>query len=293
MLLYEDHKAVVYALAFAPDGSALASGYQDGTVFLRDFAGHLHPLAERGPNSLPVHSLAYSPDGSSIFVGGLFGWLGLRREGCTTRILGPTKDVAPVTALAMLDERTLAVGTGDRVKASLGSFELWDVGSGQKKEPHFLEPNGVRAVATCPAKRMVAWATGHRKVCVWETIKQQPIHFPQPKPCPAIALSPDGKQLAAAVDYSAKIFSIDSRRQRLELKGHKGQVSAVAFSPDGETIATGSWDETVKLWDAATGRERATFRWPIGRVYCLTYAPDGLRLAAGGDLGKTVVWDME
>jgi WD40 repeat protein len=70
-------------------------------------------------------------------------------------------------------------------------------------------------------------------------------------------------------------------------------VSAVAYSPDGSTIATGSWDMTVKLWDAATGKERTTFRWPIGRVYCLAYAPDGLRLAAGGDEGKTVVWDLE
>ena len=109
--------------------------------------------------------------------------------------------------------------------------------------------------------------------------------FPQPKNCPAIALSPDGKQLVVAVDYAAKVYDIDKRQERFELKGHKGQVSAVAFSPDGETIATGSWDETVKLWDAATGRERATFKWPIGRVYSLVFAPDGLRLAAGGDRG--------
>jgi len=289
---YEDHKAVVYAMAFAPDGSALVSAAKDGAVWIRDVGGRRRALTEWGPLTQPVQSVVYTPDGTTIIIGGSFGWIGLNQDGETSRDFGPLK-TPPVTALAMLDERTLVVGTGDRLKPSAGTFELWDIVTGKKREPSFLEPNGVRAVAACPAKRMVAWATGHRKVCVWEIIRQQPIHFHQPKNCLAVALSPDGTQLAAAVDYSVKVYAIDKRRERVELKGHKGQVSAVAFSPDGATIATGSWDQTVKLWDAATGRERTTFQWPIGRVYCLTYAPDGLRLAAGGDLGSIVIWDME
>jgi WD40 repeat protein len=296
MLLYEDHTGdeehigIVYALAFSPDGSTLASGGKDGAVYLRDDSGERRTLLERGPNSLPVYSVVFAP-GDAVIVGGAFGWRGYRLDGTGNHAgFGP---IAPATGLAILDERTIAVGTGDRAKPIAGSFELWNLESGRRREPHFPEPNGVRAVAACPERRIVAWATGHRKVCVWEVLKPEPVQIPQSKNCHAVALSPDGQRLIAAVDYTVKIYDIHKRLELFDLRGHKGTVSSVGVSPDGETIATGSWDGTAKLWCAATGRVRATFKWPIGRVCSLAFAPDGLRIAAGGDIGSVVVWDME
>lgn len=299
MLLYEDHKAyedhkgVVYSVAFSPDGMTLASAGKDGALFLRDMAGHRYDVIERELNTLAVHSVAYAADGA-LLVGGAFGWHGFRQDKAGSWQVFGLPRATPTNSLAMLDESTLAVGTGERnhPSAPAGAFELWDLASGRRREPRFIEPNGVRAVAVCPEKKLVAWATCHSKVKVWDIRKAKPFEFPQPKTCVAVAMSPDGRHLAAALDWGVKIFDLERRHELFELK-HRGTVHAISYSPDGSSIATGSWDQTVKLWDAATGRERAVFKWPIGRVYCLAYAPDGLRLAAGGDLGAVVVWDME
>jgi WD40 repeat protein len=293
MLLYEDHnKSLVYALAFSPGGAALASGARDGSLLLRGADGRAHPVTERGPKSPPIYAVGFLPDGSAVVIGHAQGCHVYRNAGGTWRLADPPL-ASPVTSLAVLDATTLAVGTGDRVKKTAGTFELWDLPAGRKVEPYFQEPNGVRAVAVCPAKALVAWATNHRKVIVWDIRRQDPVHFMQTHDCQAIALSPDGTTLAVALDRPVRLFDVEKRCERAVLAGHTGRVEAVAFSPDGATVATGSWDQTVRLWDVATGREKASFKWPIGRVFSLAYAPDGLRLAAGGEAGAVVVWDVE
>ena len=61
-----------------------------------------------------------------------------------------------------------------------------------------------------------------------------------------------------------------SRWQVADLRGHSDTVTCAAFSPDGQTLATGSRDRTVRLWDVRTGEPRLS-SWPFGvaRLYCL------------------------
>ena len=64
------------------------------------------------------------------------------------------------------------------------------------------------------------------------------------------------------------------------LKGHTEFVSSVSFSPDGKRIASGSGDNTIKLWDAATGEESLTLKGHTRGVTSVAFSPDGQRLAS-------------
>ncbi len=82
------------------------------------------------------------------------------------------------------------------------------------------------------------------------------------------------------------------RQAHLELRtlrGHLGGVSAVAFSPDGQRIVTGSEDTTAKVWEATTGQELLTLKGHS--VTSVAFSPDGQRIVTGGRDWTAKVWE--
>jgi hypothetical protein len=74
--------------------------------------------------------------------------------------------------------------------------------------------------------------------------------------------------------------------------GEGPYIDAVAFSPDGRTLATGSHDQTVRLWDVATGAERRRLKGHQGVVWSVAFSADG-KLVASGSLDETVrLWEV-
>src|SRR5207249_12003241 len=84
-----------------------------------------------------------------------------------------------------------------------------------------------------------------------------------------------------------------ARREIATLKGHTGAVGGMAFSPDGQTLATGSDDKTVRLWSLAPGRRPGVLQGRTGWAFsALAFSPDSRLLAAGGHDDKVRLWDV-
>src|SRR5260221_357249 len=74
-------------------------------------------------------------------------------------------------------------------------------------------------------------------------------------------------------------------------QGHSASVNAVAWSPDGKRIASGSNDHTVQVWDAANGEHVFIYRGHADHVNAVPWSPDGKRIASGSDDDRVQVWD--
>lgn len=187
-----------------------------------------------------------------------------------------------------------------------GHIKLWDAATGKELATLRGHARGAGSLAFSPDGRLLAScgtavSDAPAEVKLWDVARAAEVAAfrPQTGHVISLAFSSDGKVLALgeAAEYdhqggtfkaaAIKLWDVGLRKQRAVLKGYTGSVCALAFAPDGKTLASANLTQdrvpaTIKLWDVVTAAERATLTGHVGPVLCLAFSPDGQLLASGG-----------
>ena len=206
------------------------------------------------------------------------------------------------------DGRYLITGRGN------GKVQIWDARNGRpigdlgaRVGPIGAHAGPIRGVVFSPDGRYLASVSADSRVNLWDaahlgelemTGLQKPVRtFPVHSPvlCVNVAFSPDGKQIAIGdTEHRVVVWEVETGKELRTLRGHSGDVYAVAFSPDsiGRWVASAGEDSTVKVWDSGTGKLIRSFRGHKGLVNSLAFIQGGQRLVTGSRDGTLKFWDL-
>ncbi|MFZ2349580.1 MAG: PKD domain-containing protein [Candidatus Bipolaricaulis anaerobius] len=106
-----------------------------------------------------------------------------------------------------------------------------------------------------------------------------------------VVFSPDGRYLAVGTSLGIELRDSQTLELVRFFSGHTSDVYSVAFSPDGSLLASGSDDNTIKLWEVATGRLVRTLTGHTWDVYSVAFSPDG-SLLASASYQEIKLWDV-
>ena len=297
-----------WAVAFSPDGQAVAAGYA-GLAFdePEENVNVVRLWNLNSPNEAPtilkghtgyIESLAISPDGQYLAAGGNDSMV------LVWRLNQPTTN--PVKLSVAHSASDVAFSPNSRYLASGGAEDetvsIWDMHDPQAA-PKLLRGDDYsgQAIAFSPDGKTLVVGE-QRGVRIWGGSDFQTqlatLRSLDGAPIWAVAFSPEGQMLAeGGVGGTIRLWDMHdpSKPSQLDkLTGHTNTVHGLEFTPDGGTLVSGSGDKTVLLWDMNNLNMRRTkLISKIGTVDDISISPDGRRLAVVWGDPNVWIWKLD
>jgi WD40 repeat protein len=307
-------------LVWSPDGQVLATGTNPSRWGERKRVILWHSLTGRPRAVLASHltpirpgGVIWMPDGKAIAAEARE-WWGSALHLWDPETGRPLRDVTYPEAMDGLkatawspDGKTMAVASGHFVFQAphastwCSAVILWDAAEGKIRA---TLAGAAEPIAWSSDGKSIATASVGQDVILWDrTTGERRGKLPVNLAIWAVAWSPDGRHLATlGTDprryvNSITLWDVATRKPHAILTG--ARVHAFAWSRDGSTLALGTVDRTIILWDVATGKHRQLVsepsddKWPPSFLWVLAWHPRRRILAGARDDGSVKVWDVE
>lgn len=292
------HDACVWSVAFAPTGQMLATAGEDRKIDLWEWStgccvqtlsGHQHW----------IKAIAFSPEGQRL-VSGSFDrtvklW-DLETKTCLMTLPGHT---GVVTSVAFTPQ-------GDRLASSSydSCVKLWDAHTGKCLDTLEKHTNRVWSIAFHPQGHLLASGGDDNAARIWELQTRQCTKTLQGHSNAIYAIAHSGQHHLLASgheDQTIKLWDLNlNALPRVSphlqpfrvLHGHGDRIMSVAFSPDGQLLASASADRTIKIWSPHTGQCLNTLYGHGSWVWAIAVSPDSKVLASASYDHTVKLWDV-
>ncbi len=281
-----------YSMAVSSDGRVLASGSENGLIWLWDLTSNQPLRPPLAGHELPVQALAFSPDGARLASGDQDGEIRIWDARNWQPLAAPLQGHGSTVAALWFDPTGQVV----RSVSDDGTLRTWDLASGAPAgQPLALaRPNGM-AISADGLQVVSKEGVTLTVQSVIDGAVALPALAQHSASIQDVTFSPDGRLMASAgFDGMALLWDLATGQLAAPpMVEHDGRVLAVAFSPDGRVLASGGTDTHIRLWDVATGQPLGAPLAGHGNwVRTLAWTPDGGRLISGDAAGRVVVWDV-
>jgi eukaryotic-like serine/threonine-protein kinase len=278
-------------VAWSPSASRVAFPLGGGQVAIRSIP-QFEDIFRISPTSWPT-SIVFSPEGARVALG---------RYDCVAEVWDLEKQSSICLGARHLDGMVIAVAfapDGERV-VSAGSdqmLRIWDARTGAEERVLRGHTRPIQNVAYSPDGTLIASAQFHGDLRLWDAHSDQEKVSLSDWDCRSLAFSPDGKRLASSEvrrrESVTRIWDLESRQPVIYL-ANSGEVRSVAYSAEGQYLATVNETGIVKLWQAESGQWARDIPTRSGVVVRhLAFSPKGARLAMAYDDGFIQIWDLD